>query len=183
VGFISLQGFVCRGVRSYGVPAVRSAPFRAVLRVAFPTVPRRLRSGFIPSCVLSSSEFLRLSPGPLLSSRHRPAVGFLPSSRRPRRCPLVAGAPNRPLRSVPRFLQPLDGLLHLRLCGLISSRCHVQGSPFRGFSRPAAVPTRRRPFPPCPCRARAHRLPGCHALAPELRGLAPQVDAFVGSGG
>jgi hypothetical protein len=35
-------------------------------------------------------------------------------------------------------------------------------SPSRGFSRPAAVPTRRRALPPCRCRPPAHRQAGCH---------------------
>jgi hypothetical protein len=67
-----------------------------------------------------------------------------------------------PRRSVLRFSQPLDGFLHLRLRGLLSSRSHVQGFRSGVCSRPAAVPARRRPVPPCPCRAPAHRSPGCH---------------------
>jgi hypothetical protein len=80
----------------------------------------------------------------------RSCPGFRPSSRR---CPVEStGAedPSLPLRSVLRFSQPLDGLLHHRHRGLVSSRSHVQGSPYRGFSRSAASPSRRRQLPPCP---------------------------------
>jgi hypothetical protein len=67
-----------------------------------------------------------------------------------------------PLRSVLRFSQPLDGFLHLRLHGLVSSRSHVQGFRTGVWSRPAAVPARRRPLPPCtssPPRSPVARLP------------------------
>jgi len=62
--------------------------------------------------------------------------------------------------------------------GLFHPAATCRVSPFRGFSRFAALPARRRSLPPCRCRQHAHRLPGCHALAPRLRGLAPQIDAF-----
>jgi len=83
------------------------------------------------------------------------------------------------LRSVLGFSQPLDGLLHRWLCGLIASRSHVQGLLRSGVS-PATQhrPARHRALPPCRCPARAHRLPGCHARIPRLRGLAPRCDAF-----
>jgi len=74
----------------------------------------------------------------------------------------VRGSSHFPLCSVLRFSQPLDGLLRLRFCGLVSSRYHVQGFRSGVWSRTAAVPARRRPVPPCPLRAPAHRLPGCH---------------------
>jgi len=76
--------------------------------------------------------------------------GSLPSSRRYPVESTCAGNPSLPLRSVLRFSQPLDGLLHHRHRGLVSSRSHVQGSPYRGFSRSAASPSRRRRLPPCP---------------------------------
>jgi hypothetical protein len=125
-----------------------------------PTVHRLFRIGFILRCRLSSSEFLR--------PRARPfghcCPGFLPSSRHHRRR-LHTWDFQAPLRSVLGFSQPLDGLLRHRLCGLVSSRSHVQGSPFRVFSRSAAPPSRRRRLPPCPwsCRCspvtRLPRLP------------------------
>jgi hypothetical protein len=55
--------------------------------------------------------------------------------------------------------------------------------PFRGFSRFAAVPTRRRALPPCRCCAQTHRRPGCHLRASRLRGVVPQTGACLGVGG
>jgi len=46
--------------------------------------------------------------------------------------------------SVLRFSQPLDGLLPSMRYGLISSRSHVQASPFRVFPSPGAVSPYRR---------------------------------------
>jgi hypothetical protein len=125
-------------------------------------------------------------------------------SRRPARVPslfaappmasTLAGLPNLPLRSVPRFSQPLDGFRHPRFRGPIASRSHVQGSPFRGFSRSTAAPTRRRCVPPCRCSSEAspaNRLPPSDASAsrpcsvdrcvPQERGLAsPSVAPLLG---
>jgi hypothetical protein len=123
-----------------------------------------------------------------------PFLLFAPfGAKRPARVsPLFAASPAAstctealalPLRSAPRLSQPLDGFLRLRCCGLIASRCHVQGSPFRGFSRSAAAPARRRPFPPCRCRPITHRQAGCHGQTPRLRGFAPRIVAFSRVGG
>jgi hypothetical protein len=49
--------------------------------------------------------------------------------------------PGLSLRSALRLSQPLDGLLHLRLHGLISSRSHVQGC----YSVQGFLPIRSRP--------------------------------------
>jgi len=49
-----------------------------------------------------------------------------------------------PPPSALRFSQPLDGLHPSTLYGLVSSRSHVQASPFRVFPSPGAVSTRRR---------------------------------------
>jgi len=108
-----------------------------------------------------------------------PAMGFVPSSRRYRSCLLIADNPIVPLCSALRFSQPLDGFFHARVRGLLSSRSHVQGFRSGVCSRSAAVPTRRRSVPPCRCRARAHRLPGCHAFTPRLRGFTPRGDAYI----
>jgi len=64
------------------------------------TVPRPFRVGFIPSCVLSSTESLRL-PSCAAMSTARPALGFLPSSRRHRWSFAVAGFP-RPVTLRPQ---------------------------------------------------------------------------------
>jgi hypothetical protein len=56
-------------------------------------------------------------------------------------------------------------------------------SPFRGFSRSTAAPTRRRFVPPCRCHPSAHRRTGCHPRMIRLRGVAPWTDAFLRVGG
>jgi hypothetical protein len=57
----------------------------------------------------------------------------------------------------PRLSQPLDGLLRTSARGLISSRCHVQGSFCPGASLPAQPPFLvGRSLPPCRCCTVAH---------------------------
>jgi len=103
------------------------------MRFCRPTVPRFLRIGFILSCPLSSSKFLRLSSRLGLSEQPI-LLGFLPSSRHHRqRLPTTRAHPLS-LRSVLRLLQPLDGFLRVRFCGLVASHCHVQGSFRSGVS-------------------------------------------------
>jgi hypothetical protein len=88
-----------------------------------------------------------------------------------------------PLRSVLRFSQPLDGLRHLQLSGLIASRSHVQGCSVQGIlpsrSRPGSSPGGApMPLPP----ERSLTEASCHARTTRLRGLAPRLDAFLGVG-
>ena len=59
-----------------------------------------------------------------------------------------------------------------------TSRVSVQG--FGPASQP--WPIRHQPVPPCPFRARAHRLPGCHTHATGLRGFLPRSDTYDGFG-
>jgi len=103
------------------------------MRFSLPAVPRFLRIGFILSCPSSSSKFLRLSFRLALSEQPI-LLGFLPSSRHHRERLLTTRAHLLSLRSVLRLLQPLDGLLRLRLRGLVASHCHVQGSFRSGVS-------------------------------------------------
>lgn len=67
--------------------------------------------------------------------------GFLPSSRHPRSRPLGAKEHLPSLSSAHRLSQPHDGLRRLQLCGLIPSRCHVQGS-YRSGVSPGPQPPR-----------------------------------------
>jgi len=128
------------------------------------TVPRLLRIGFILSCLVPSSEFLRRPSWSPLSEQ--PVLpGFRPSPRHHRRCPLIAGALLLPLRSVLRFSQPLDGFRHLRLCALIASRSHAQGSAVQGF-----LPARSRArlvVGPCPHAVAVRALTGKPAATHE----------------
>jgi len=142
--------FGCRVLCVDGVRGLSGS--RGASRPPFPASARRwlhrpspgpFESGSFPRASWPLRSLLAYLP--CAPFRRCPALGFLPSSRRHRRCLLLAGLPTVPLRSVLRFSQPLDGFLHLRLCRLVSSRCHVQGFRPGVWSRPAAVPARRRP--------------------------------------
>jgi hypothetical protein len=54
--------------------------------------------------------------------------------------------------------------------------------PSRDFSRPAAVPTRRRAIPPCRCDAQTHRRPGCHCAPLDFEALFRGPERSFGSG-
>jgi len=77
-------------------------------------------------------------------------LGFVPLRDMTRAHPPTRKLSTASLRSVPRFSQPPDGLLRAHACGLISSRCHVQGHPVQGIlsSRSPILP-RREAVPPC----------------------------------
>jgi len=146
------------------------------------TVRRISRIGFIPSCLISPSEFLR-PPSLLLLSEPPSCQGFVPLRG------ITDGvhcreASRLPRRSVRRFSQPLDGF---RPPSASRVYCIPQPrpglSPFRGFSRSTAAPTRRRFVPPCRCHPSAHRRTGCHPRMIRLRGVAPWTDAFLRVGG
>jgi len=100
-------------------------------------------------------------------------------------------------RARPRYV-PSSGFCNLStafstfpLCGLVSSRCHVQGSSRSGVLSPSR---RGRDSSPRPCpRAVGPRLLtdqypiisdravfGCHKRFPRLRGFAPRSDAYPG---
>jgi len=164
-----LSGYPRRVSRSVSVPGPRFLE---------PTVPRFLRNGFILSRPLLlfgvSSSILPASSfeWPVL-----PRVSSLFAA-------LPAGVHLARELSDSHYV-PSSGFLNLstvcatyRRRGLIASHGHVQGFPFRGFSRPTGGSTRRRPVPPCRFRRRAHRLAGCHTTTARLRGFAPWTDAF-----
>jgi len=96
------------------------------------TVPRPYRSGFIRSRLLSSSKCLRSSSRSPLVRTTTPAwvPALFAASPTASTC---AGSPTSPLRSARGFSQPSGGFLRHRLCGLVSSRSHVQGSAVQGF--------------------------------------------------
>jgi len=103
-------------------------------RLSRPTVLRPFRDGFILSCPRPSSEFLRQSSRPTLQPTLTVRVSSLFAAS-------IAGVHSHgsyplPLRSVLRFSQPLDGFLHHRPCGPVSSRSHVQGFSVQGFLPP-----------------------------------------------
>jgi len=183
MGLVRLQGLVCRSTRSYRVPcgaaprAVSDSDHRFLDRpsaVSFETVsyPRAvppLRSfcvdPFAPSfrwglsCrglaplrgITEGVHSTREFPG----SRYVPSSGFL--------CLSTASS-----------TFGFAGLFHPAATSRIPS-------PFRGFSRSAAVPTRRRAMPPCRWPPPAHRQAGCHGRTPRLRGFTLRTDAFLGA--
>jgi len=155
--------------------------FHALKRLDRPTVPRLLRSEFIPSCLLSPTEFLRSTSRRTLFGLACPAWVCSLFATLPRR-PRAPGEHLLPIRSVPGLSQPLDGLLRLRFCGLIASRYHVQGSStVQGFlparSLPGSSPVRASVTLPPSC-SPASRLPHrgaspsrpCSAVRSVLRG-------------
>lgn len=141
------------------------------------TVPQSVKKGFILSCFASSSEFLRLPPGQPHSRLHRPAGGLFPL-RGVTDGVHIRGVPSS--RSVPSsgFCNLSTACSTTGFAGLFHPAATSRVHPFRGFSRSTAEATRRRSVPPCPCRLRADRLPGCHPPTIGLRGLAPWFDAF-----
>lgn len=146
------------------------------------TVPRPIGPGSYARAFSPLRSSFASPPG--RPSYGRPLLpGFLPSSRRNRRSPHSRAIPTS------RFVPP-SGFLNLSAAystvgstGLFHPAATSRVSPFRGFSRSAAVPTRRRALPPCRCDAQTHRRPGCHPRASRLRGVVPQTGAFLGVGG
>jgi hypothetical protein len=161
----------------------------------------RCSRGASSLAVRSSSELLRslhrarlstpaLLPGSRPSSRPHPLASTdrATGPRGPRSTISSAPArgiqsrgrlPHRPLRSVLRRSQPLDGLLRDRARGLVSSRSHVQDHSVQGLLSPRSSALSSRP--PCPLAfrsVRAPRLPGCHPYEPRLRGFAPRGAAL-----
>jgi hypothetical protein len=126
----------------------------------------------------ASSRVLRQAARPLRSASHGvlfPHRGV--SSWRP----LIARGSHAPsFRSVRDVSHVLDGLLRQKPCGLVSSRNHVQGSPYRGLSL-FAEPYRVSPADSCPRDVERTRL-RCdprQRTRPRLQGLAPRVECGV----
>jgi hypothetical protein len=82
-------------------------------------------------------------------ARRAPLLRFHPSSRHQTWRPLMPGLPTPELCSVLGVSHALDGLLRQILRGLVSSRSHVQGLPYRGFFL-SAEPYRVSPAVSCP---------------------------------
>jgi hypothetical protein len=146
----SLQSLVCgRLCRHIWLPASSSSPcFQGTARTDSAAVPHSFQSGFILSWAFaSSSEFS--GPYPPVPSRNRaPFLGVSSPFATSAVGVHLRGLP-RPLRSALRVSHPLDGFLRHQLCGSISPRCHVRGSPFRGFPSSAAMLPRRLHLPSC----------------------------------
>jgi hypothetical protein len=122
-------------------------------------------------------------PGPF-RNRALPTIGFGPSLRHHRARQLEHETPIASRRSVHRLSQPLDGLLRISACELVSSRSHIQGSSRSGASLSVQPFFPRREELP-PCRFVDPRSPAetsCHANQPRLRGFSPHRAAFRWAG-
>lgn len=162
-------------------PAFLRRPPTVASRVHSPSslsVPFRVRPTCGPPRSASGPEALR----PLFrrSSKRLPWGYREPSSRHQQsestRC---AAIPSSALRSVPGVPPTLDGLLLRLPRGLVSSRNHVQGSPFRGLATPRS---RSRVSPVralSPLVRRDLRLPAPTAPALDLRALLPATSETV----
>jgi hypothetical protein len=143
-----------------------------LVRACRPPSPRCLRVEVHPSVSFTSpSEHCAFRPAPGPDSnrscdrpeprQERLPWGSAPSSRRQPAASTHARGSHPALRSVLGVSHAHDGFRHHRPCGFVSPRCHVQGSPFRGFS--PARSANRFPGPPCPRavvrRDRTRRLP------------------------
>jgi hypothetical protein len=138
---------------------------------------RVLRPATCPSCPTSlatdPSAEERLPWGPRPSSRHQPAASTTPRG-------------SQPHGQVPpsTFFTSSTACSATSLCGLVSSRCHVQGLPFRGLSL-SVEPYGVSPAASCPpgvgraC-LRFHPL---QQTRPRLQGLAPRAECGAGRGG
>jgi hypothetical protein len=134
VRFFGLQSFVCWltcGLLGYPQPSTRSVsiPDEVLPTNRPPLLSNRVHSLLsavlfeVPSLLLPATPFGGACPAGVSS-----LFATLPgASTSTREHPL-------PLCSVLRFLQPLDGFLRLRSCGLVASHCHVQGSHRSGAS-------------------------------------------------
>jgi len=159
--------------RGHRVPRTRQRrPFPvAPSGVPSHAVPHLLRNGYILPCAFAPLQSAANSCSPRRCSTTKLLPwGSLPLRDINRRRPPMQGS-RVPHRSVLDVSHVLDGLLHHRPCRLVSSRCHVQGSLFRGFPPDVAVPSHRRPVPSWRwLRPAARRLPAVrHAPLPAFR--------------
>jgi len=180
---IRLQSIVCRTARKLSGYLRRRALVRFQTRRGFPIRPSpdsRESGSFSPVVTPLRSSFA-CPPG--RSSRSCPhCQGFVPLRG------TTEGIHSRGYSQLPATVRPrvfstsrrLSPPSDLRACCIPQPRPGF--SPFRGFSRPAAVPARRRCVPHCRYRPIAHRHAGCHDRTTRLRGLAPRGEAFLGVG-
>jgi len=141
-----------------------------------PASSRVLRPATCPSCLERPCDLFRptsASHGVLVPHR-----GI--NQRRP-----PPGRESQPHRHVPSsaFLTPSTVCSATSLCGLVSSRCHVQGLPFRGLSL-TAEPYGVSPAESCPLAVERTRLrfDPRQPVRPRLQGLAPRAECGADRG-
>jgi len=168
---------------SAGTTGSSSSAVQLIFRRAF-ILPRAF-------CLLQSTAATDLPfvSDPTLRLDHRPKSAshgvFVPhrgiNQRRP-----PPGRESRPHRHVPSsaFRTPSTVCSATSLCGLVSSRCHVQGLPFRGLSL-TAEPYGVSPAESCPRVVERTRLrfDPRQPVRPRLQGLAPRDECGADRGG
>jgi hypothetical protein len=181
----SAESSYANEVRAYWLPAPAMAfgISASALRCLSSAVHPGGRLGFIlPRAFAPPSKSCGLQPALEMLARPRaPSLGFVPSSRRqdwrpPLRGfhPAVTFRPRRVARPR-RFSPPIR-------CGLVSSRCHVQGLPFRGLSL-AAEPHRLSPAVALvPLFEAAYGVTRSGFPRPRLQGLAPRDECGAARG-
>lgn len=138
---------------------------------------RVLRPAICPSCL---NMALRPTERPTSASHGVlvPHRGI--NQRRP-----PSGRESQPHRHVPpsAFLTPSTVCSATSLCGLVSSRCHVQGLPFRGLSL-VAEPYGVSPAESCPLAVERTRLrfDPRQPVRPRLQGFAPRDECGADRG-
>jgi len=182
MGFSSLQSLVCRRVRGVSVPAVRggSVVSDGVARFTHQPSPTACAMGSSSRASCPLRSVFACAPAPPLSVRRVLPWGSLPSSRRYRWSPHLAGLPG------PASFRPQVFSTSRRLAPPPASRaCFIPlprpGFPFRGLvsrrSRADSSPA----MPPCPSpspRSPVARLPRhagwtsrlCSAIRCDRRG-------------
>jgi len=177
-----LQSIVCRlDRRLFGLPAAPGGTPFASSHAASRTDRPPIREDRVHSLVSASPlRSLSAAPSGLLFRVGTTLPGFLPSSRHHRWCPPARELPTS--RCVPSsgFRNPSTVFSTIRICGLIASRCHVQGSFRSGISPDSQLlrlVTGR--FPHAVVVLPLHRQAGSHVQTPRLRGFVPRIDAFL----
>ena len=124
-----------------------------------PPSPLALTSGSSFYGLQSSFSVSQPTHRPSAHTGSVPSLRFLAPSRDQHPGFAVTSGSTPPPPSVPRFFQPLDGLLPKTPCGLISSHSHVQASPSRVFPSFGVDPAHHRILPSCGYRRRTSPFP------------------------
>jgi len=176
-GFGAPWSVVCRRMRGIGFPLPpRPRVFHLGLAVSFVPV-RPSFDEFHPLRAFRLCRVLRLRAALRAWSNLRPPNseerlpwGPRPSSRRQQAASTIPQESRPSVTFRPRLSQSLDGFLRHLPCGLVSSRCHVQGLPFRDCLTAEPYRVSRRVMP------LAVERNACDSDSPSTSGLAPRCE-------
>jgi hypothetical protein len=148
-------------------------------------VPRPLARPGSSSWESYLSFRVRCYLSPARRTRRTPSLGFCSPSRHQRMKSTFCQGSHTRLRFALSVSHTLDDLLLHTPYGLVSSRCHVRDSLFRGFPRCQADSPPRRAVPSCRFRASPHgELPRrCQIRSFRLQGFCPSSDPLRQPGG